>query len=244
VGAPRAAAGIATAESDDVVDGRRDAVAARDLGIVGLCGRILSRGLPRIFFPNTDSLGAALPTSAIETLLREDLRQLLTALDLYCALLIAAPAAYLRFVTGELPADSHAPLTMVLIITMSTMALTLFGLDVESGLARYRLLPLSGWRILLSKGLAYLFLVAVARRATRDSAIALEVPGEQSVRGKLGTDARGAGWVRVGDTVGWIVVVRLRWDLHWIAVALRPSVRCLVRGAPVSCGSRWTAIMQ
>lgn len=92
-------------------------------------------------------------------LLRKDLRQFLTALDFYCALLIATPAAYLRFVTAELPADSHAPLTMVLIIMMSTMALTLFGLDGESGLTRYRLLPVPGWRILLTKGLAFLLLM-------------------------------------------------------------------------------------
>jgi hypothetical protein len=93
--------------------------------------------------------------------LRKDLRQFLTALDFYCALLLAVPAAYLRFVTGELPVDSHAPLTMVLLVILSTMALTLFGLDGESGLTRYRLLPLRGWRILLSKGVAFQFLLMI-----------------------------------------------------------------------------------
>jgi hypothetical protein len=116
--------------------------------LVGFFGSASLRRTPTVWVPRF-----------LPPLLKKDLRQFLTALDFYCALLIAVPAAYLRFVTGELPADSHAPLTMVIIVMMSTMALTLFGLDGESGLTRYRLLPVSGWRILLSKGLAYLALV-------------------------------------------------------------------------------------
>ena len=91
-------------------------------------------------------------------IVRKDLRQFLTALDLYCALLIAVPALYLRL-TGELMTDARVPLTGLVVVIVSTMALTLFGLDGESGLARYRLLPLSGWRVLAAKGIAYLLLV-------------------------------------------------------------------------------------
>lgn len=139
------------------------------LMLAGLIWRRVTWGLWAFVFGFflTGFLGSSLRTPSVwvprflPPLLRKDLRQFLTALDLYCAVLIALPAAYLRFVTGELPSDSHAPLTMLLIIMMSTMALTLFGLDGEGGLARYRLLPLAGWRILLSKGLAYLFLVSV-----------------------------------------------------------------------------------
>jgi hypothetical protein len=108
---------------------------------------------PRVWVPR-------LPGGALTQLVRKDLRQFLTALDLYCALLITIPAAYLRF-TGELPADAHVPLTMLMVVTPSTMALSLFGLDGESGLTRYRLSPLAGWQIFASKSIAYLILTLV-----------------------------------------------------------------------------------
>lgn len=115
--------------------------------LVGFFGSSLRFPSPRIAF--------------FSPLVSKDLRQFLTALDLYCALLLSIPAAWLRF-TGELPRDAQAPLTMVILIILSTMALTLFGLDGESGIARYRLMPLPGWRILLAKGFAYLLLVVLA----------------------------------------------------------------------------------
>jgi hypothetical protein len=99
-----------------------------------------------------------IPLGSLTQLVRKDLRQFLTALDLYCGLLIAAPALYLRL-TGQLAVDARVPLTGLVIVIMSTMALTLFGLDGESGMERYRLLPLSGRRVLAAKGIAYLLLM-------------------------------------------------------------------------------------
>jgi hypothetical protein len=106
---------------------------------------------PRVWAPR-------IPLGILTQMVRKDLRQFLTALDLYCALLIAVPALYLRL-TGELAVDAHVPLTGLVIVIMSTMALTLFGLDGEGGMARYRLWPLSGWRVLAAKGIAYLLLM-------------------------------------------------------------------------------------
>lgn len=106
---------------------------------------------PRVWVP-------PIPLGRLTQLVRKDLRQFLTALDLYCALVIAVPALYLRL-TGKLPRDADVPLTGLVVIILSTMALTLFGLDGESGLARYRLLPVSGMRVLAAKGIAYLLLV-------------------------------------------------------------------------------------
>ncbi len=101
-----------------------------------------------------------IPLGSLTRLVRKDLRQFLTALDLYCALIIVVPALYFRL-RGELPASAHIPLTGLLVVIMSTMALTLFGLDGEGGMARYRLLPLAGWQILGAKGVAYLLLMFV-----------------------------------------------------------------------------------
>lgn len=95
---------------------------------------------------------------SLTQMVRKDLRQFLTALDLYCALLVMVPALYLRL-TGQLAPSARVPLTALLIIIMSTMALTLFGLDGESGMARYCLWPLPAWRVLAAKGIAYLILI-------------------------------------------------------------------------------------
>ena len=101
-----------------------------------------------------------IPMGILTDLVRKDVRQFLTALDFYCALLIALPALYFR-ITGELPVDAGVPLTGVLIVIMSTMALTLFGLDGPSGMARYSLWPLSGRAVLAAKGIAYLLLLVL-----------------------------------------------------------------------------------
>lgn len=92
----------------------------------------------------------------LRMLVRKDFRQVLFSLDLYCALLIAAPAFFFRL-GGRLPETAGAPLTMLVLIILSTCAQTLFGLDGDAGMTRYRLLPLAGWRILFAKGAAYLF---------------------------------------------------------------------------------------
>ena len=96
-----------------------------------------------------------IPLGTLTQIVRKDLRQFLTALDLYCALLIVIPAFYLRL-TGELPVSAHVPLTGLVVVVMSTMPLTLFGLDGEGGMTRYRLWPLHGWQVLAAKGIAYL----------------------------------------------------------------------------------------
>jgi hypothetical protein len=99
-----------------------------------------------------------IPAGILTQMVRKDLRQFLTALDVYCALMIVLPALYFRL-SGELPESARVPLTGLVIIIMSTIALTLFGLDGESGMARYRLWPILGWQILSAKGVAYLLLM-------------------------------------------------------------------------------------
>lgn len=116
------------------------------------CGFVGSSfSLPNIWVPR-------IPAGVLTQIVRKDLRQLLTALDFYCALLIASLMLYFRL-AGELPADAFTPLTALLVIAMSTMPLTLFGLDGKSGMERYSLWSLPGWSILLAKAIAYLLLV-------------------------------------------------------------------------------------
>jgi hypothetical protein len=95
----------------------------------------------------------------LNQLVRKDLRQILSSLDFYCALSWAAVAAIVR-VTGKLPPEARVPMSMVVIFALSTIALNSFGLDGDAGMNRYRLLPVSGWKILLAKDAAFL-LIAV-----------------------------------------------------------------------------------
>ncbi len=115
-------------------------------GFIGSSFRMPGVWVPRI------------PLGILTQLVRKDLRQFITALDLYCACLIGAMVLYLRL-TGQLPETALVPLTALTIVIMSTMALTLFGIDGEGGMVRYGLWPLSGWQVLASKGIAYLLLV-------------------------------------------------------------------------------------
>jgi hypothetical protein len=99
------------------------------------------------------------PTS-LNQLIRKNLREMPSTLDFYAALIIAAPAAGVRAV-GLLPPEALLPSTLLVMLMLSTCALSLFGLDGEGGFTRYRLLPLPGWQILAAKDAAFLIVSLV-----------------------------------------------------------------------------------
>jgi hypothetical protein len=93
-------------------------------------------------------------------LVRNNLRQFLSILDPYLALLLAAGAVAYRL--SPHPNSSAFPImALVVSLTLGTYAQCLFGLEFGSGLIRYRLLPLRGWQILLSKDLAFLIVLVI-----------------------------------------------------------------------------------
>jgi hypothetical protein len=81
--------------------------------------------------------------------IRANLRQIFTVLDTYLAISIAI-LAHLPAV----PADARPIMSMLVALAMSTYAQCLFALDGSP--ARYRLLPLPGWQIVIAKDIAYL----------------------------------------------------------------------------------------
>jgi hypothetical protein len=91
----------------------------------------------------------------LNQLLRKNLRELLATLDFYAALVLALAAAGFR-IAGRLPSDAFLPLTLLVMLLISTCALSLFGLDGEGGFTRYQLLPLAGWQILAAKDAIFL----------------------------------------------------------------------------------------
>jgi hypothetical protein len=88
-------------------------------------------------------------------------RQMLSVLDTYIALLLAIAGCAYRFLFHQ-PDPAAFPIFALLIaLALSTYAQCQFGLDSTSALTRYRLLPLPLWQILLAKDIAYLAILAV-----------------------------------------------------------------------------------
>ena len=92
----------------------------------------------------------------LNQLIRKDLRQILSMLDVYLAGLLSGIAALSRWYGIDLSSHGLMIFTVMVVLALSAYTLSLFGLDVPSGLSRYRLLPLRGWQSLMSKDLSVL----------------------------------------------------------------------------------------
>ena len=91
---------------------------------------------------------------------RKNLRETLSTLDFWCAAVAAAFALGFR-AAGLLPAEALLPMTILVILALSTYGQTLFGLDGEAGMTRYRLLPVPGWQIVAAKDVPFLLVSVV-----------------------------------------------------------------------------------
>ena len=94
-------------------------------------------------------------------LVRKNVRETLSLLDPYAAALLSLGAGVYR-VFGAHPDPAALTIVGLLVaLAMSTSAQSLFGLDGDAGITRYRLLPLSGWEILWAKDIAFLTILFV-----------------------------------------------------------------------------------
>jgi len=92
-------------------------------------------------------------------LIRNNIREILSLLDPYLALMLCAAGTSYRFLYAH-PDPAAPPVIAILIaLAMSTYTQSLFGLELGSGMTRYRLLPLRGWEILLAKDMAFLIVL-------------------------------------------------------------------------------------
>ena len=94
-------------------------------------------------------------------LIQKNLRQMLTALDFYAALALALGGTLYRLLGARPDPDAFLILALVVVIAVSTYGQCLFGLDLPWGIARYRVLPLRGFEILLAKDIAFLCVAIV-----------------------------------------------------------------------------------
>ena len=97
----------------------------------------------------------------LDQLIRKNLREMLSTLDFYCALLLSVSSAIYRIAGPPLPTEAFLAMTVLVVVALSSYAQCLFGLDGAGGWSRYRLLPVPGWWILAAKDAAFLLVVAV-----------------------------------------------------------------------------------
>jgi hypothetical protein len=95
----------------------------------------------------------------LNQLVRKNLREILSTLDFYAALILSGAVLAYRISGPPLPPEAFLAMTVLVVGAMSSFAQCLFGLDGEGGLSRYRLLPVRGWHLLLAKDAAFLAVV-------------------------------------------------------------------------------------
>ncbi len=94
-------------------------------------------------------------------LIRKNLREILSTLDFYCALVLSLVTLLFRVSGRPLPNEARLALSVLVVLALSSYAQCLFGLDGPGGLSRYHLLPLRGWQILAAKDAAFLVVLAL-----------------------------------------------------------------------------------
>lgn len=92
---------------------------------------------------------------------RKDLRQMMTVLDTYAAILISLAGTVWRLVAVDPDRDAFPIFAMLVALALSTYTQCLFSLDGPGGLTRYRLQPAEWRRILLRKDASWLALLLV-----------------------------------------------------------------------------------
>ena len=91
-------------------------------------------------------------------LISKNLREVMTLLDPYAALALSAGGLAYRIYAPSPDKTAFSILGLLVALTLSTYAQSLFGIELTagSGITRYRLLPLRGWETLLAKDFAFL----------------------------------------------------------------------------------------
>lgn len=130
------------------------------LGLWGLAAGLAAAGflLSDLPLAPMQSLWRHVPQfpGPLNQLVRKNLRELLSTLDLYCALVLGLCSLAYRVFGPPLPAQALIYMPVLVVLALSSYAQCLFGLDGAGGLSRYRLLPLGGWQILAAKDAAFL----------------------------------------------------------------------------------------
>lgn len=93
-------------------------------------------------------------------LVRKNVRELLSLLDPYIALLLTAAMWLYRASGRPLEPEAFTIMSLVIVVLFSTCAQALFALDAGASLERYRLMPVRGWKVLAAKHAALAIVAA------------------------------------------------------------------------------------
>ena len=88
-------------------------------------------------------------------------REMLSFLDPYVALALSFGGAMYRLYGSNPDPVAFSILGLLVALALSTYAQFLFALDHDSGMTRYRLLPLRGWEVLLAKDVPFLAILGL-----------------------------------------------------------------------------------
>lgn len=173
-------------------------------------------------------------------------RQMLSVLDIYVAILLSAGGTAYRILAPHPDTAAFPILALLVALALSTGAQCLFGLDSAAAMTRYRLLPLRGWQILLAKDTAVigvLLLLVLPLNVPSGLTFGLTAlaighfpsvlkPSPQ-LRWRFlgGRMISGVPQIVAGFALGFAVSQGLPWILPLVAVAWLLSLQ--------TCGHRW-----
>lgn len=127
-------------------------------GLWGLAAALVAAAflLSDLPFAPADAVWRRIPQfpGALNQLIRKNLREILSTLDFYCALILSLATLLFRVFGPPLPREAFLGLAVMVVLALSSFAQCLFGLDGRGGRSRYHLLPLRGWQILAAKDAA------------------------------------------------------------------------------------------
>jgi hypothetical protein len=133
---------------------------------LGLFGVALALFTVGFFVPQVSGEPAFLrwipaPGGAFVQLVRKSLREMMLTLDFYLALMLGVSALAYKLYMPSFPEEGRMVMTVLIVLSLSSYAQCLFGLESQGGLTRYRLMPLHGWYILAAKDVAFLLVILV-----------------------------------------------------------------------------------
>ena len=105
--------------------------------------------------------GARIFPAMFPPLFRNNLRQMLSILDTWVAILLSVAGTAWRLVATHPDPAAFPIFAMLVALALSTYTQCLFALDGSGGVTRYRLLPMRDWQILGAKDAACLALLCV-----------------------------------------------------------------------------------
>jgi hypothetical protein len=130
------------------------------LALIGLAARTLAY-LCRKWTPQFSLLRfVPSPPGVMGQLMRLHWRETFMTLDPYIGLLLTVATTTYRLAGGVLDPAALPVISMVVVVSVSTSAQVLIGLDGH-GAQRYHLMPVRGWQVLLAKDAAFLSVLLV-----------------------------------------------------------------------------------